>query len=230
MLDLTYEKTLWHQGTEYIIGIDEVGRGPLAGPVIVGAVIFDKTHSPIEGVNDSKKIAKKLLPNLSNKIKTECRAWSVGCGTVKMINEKGIIFALQYAISEAVAKLQISNIKFQSPAASIPPFHSQSSNIQIIIDGLPYKDVFQFSDQCQELHQNQCVTYQPKADGSIYSVAAASIIAKVYRDELMSKLNLKYPQYGWKKNAGYGTKIHRTAIQKNGLTEEHRQLFCRKAI
>jgi len=211
MLDLSYEQTLWNQGVDYIIGIDEVGRGPLAGPVIVGAVVFDKTHKPISGINDSKKIPKKSLKNISDTIKSECRVWSVGCGSVELINEKGIIFALQHAISEAITELQITNNKSR-----------------LVIDGLPYKDIAQFSNQCRDLHRHQYVIYQPKADGTIYSVAAASIIAKTYRDELMANLAQQHPEYGWEKNAGYGTKTHREAIQKYGLTKEHRELFCRK--
>lgn len=217
MLSLSYEQALWNGGIDYIIGIDEVGRGPLAGPVVVAAVIFDKNHSPMPEINDSKKIQKKSLKNISDNIKTECRVWSVGCGSVEMINNKGIIFALQYAISEAVA-----NVIYQLSPVNIP-----YSNIQIIIDGLPYKDVTQFSRQCRDLHQNQCVEYRPKADGSIYSVAAASIIAKVHRDELMAELAQQHPEYGWERNAGYGTRLHRNAILENGLTSRHRRLFCK---
>lgn len=235
-LDLSYEQKLWENGTQLIIGIDEVGRGPLAGPVVVGAVIFDSAHTPIAGIHDSKKIAKKDLAPLTQQIKHSSSAWAIGQSSVEMINEKGIIYSLQHAISSAISSISSSlNIDFVDTSNLNQPTvnnqtskpHTPLSNIQIIIDGLAYKDPTQFSDQCQHLHQQQCVTYQPKADGSVYSVAAASIIAKVYRDELMTQLAHQHTQYDWEKNAGYATNAHRKAIQEHGLTSEHRVLFCR---
>lgn len=216
MLNFSYEQTFWDQGRDIVIGIDEVGRGPLAGPVVVGAVVFNKNHLPIAGINDSKKIPKKSLQNISDEIKKNCIGFSIGVGSVELINNRGIVYALQDSISQAIDNLEI--------------IKNNPNKIAIIIDGLPYRDTTQFSSQCQYLHKHQYITYETKADANIYSVAAASIIAKAYRDDLMAQLAKEYTEYGWDHNAGYGTKFHREAIQKYGLTLQHRELFCRSVL
>lgn len=219
MLDLSYEQKIWSEGIDYIIGIDEVGRGPLAGPVVVGAVIFDKNYAEVSGINDSKQIKKSKLPALAEHIKLGSRGWSLGVGSVNLINEHGIIFALQHAISSVISTIVEKSL-----------IDTQTSNVALLIDGLAYKDSSQFTGICSQLHLDNKVIYQPKADSTIYSVAAASIIAKVYRDELMTELANKHLHYGWEQNAGYGTKKHREAILEYGVTEEHRALFCRKLL
>lgn len=184
-------------GYKFICGIDEVGRGPLAGPVVTAAVImpFDST---ISGIDDSKKINKKKREELAKHIKDEAIAYSYGIVSPKHIDEINILNATKKAMISAIARLP------------------QKPDMLLI-------DAVQLNTEIEELSM-------VKGDSLIYSIGAASIIAKVKRDNYMRKMALKYPQYGFEKNSGYGTKEHIEAIKKYGLTPIHRRSFCKNLV
>lgn len=176
-------------------GVDEVGRGCFAGPVVVGAVIFPKDCQIIEGVADSKLLKPNQRKSLSSTVKDQALAWAVAEVSVSVINKVGIGKATQMAFRKVV--------KLITPQ---PNF--------VLIDAFYIKH-FNRKKQLAIV----------KGDQKCFSIAAASILAKVYRDKLMRKLHRKYPQYGFTKHKGYGTKDHQVAIAKYGLSKIHRQSF-----
>lgn len=190
-----YESHLWNRGIKFVAGVDEVGRGCFAGPVVAAAVILPVNFPKTENINDSKKVTPKMRKILSAIIKEYALAYAIAEVSVVVINKFGIGKAAQQAFSNAVAKL------------TIKPEH-------VLIDAFMIKALNK-TKQTAIIHGDQI---------SI-SIAAASIIAKVYRDELMEKLHDKYSQYDFNSNKGYGTKKHRDAIAKYGLCDLHRTSF-----
>ena len=173
-------------------GVDEVGRGPLAGPVISAAVILDFKNIP-KGINDSKKLSKKKRELLNKEI-TKNSIISIGHASVEEIDKINILQASLLAMKRAVEGLSIK--------ASI-----------VLVDGIYCPDI-----------KNECLSIV-RGDSKSLSIAAASIVAKVYRDKIMREYGLKYPGYKWEKNSGYGTKEHIEAIQRLGITPIHRTSF-----
>lgn len=192
---LDIERKLWNSGFNYISGLDEVGRGCFAGPVVVGAVIFSKNSPMIEGLADSKLLKPRERERLSGIIKQQASAWAIAEINVATINKIGIGMATQMAFRKSIKLL-----------SKTPDF--------ILIDAFYIK------------HLNR-KRQKPVKDGDkiCATISAASIIAKVHRDKLMKKLHLKYPEYGFAKHKGYGTKGHQDAIKKYGLTRIHRKSF-----
>lgn len=183
------------RGISPIAGVDEAGRGPLAGPVVACAVILP-VGIVIEGVNDSKKIIEKRRHELAARIKTEALAYAFGIANVSIIEEINILQATMLAMRNAVEGLKVA-----------PNF--------VLVDGnrlpvMPYEAI--------------CIK---KGDSASHLIAAASILAKVERDNIMLKLHQEYPLYGFDKHKGYGTKTHTDAIAKYGLCPAHRASFCR---
>lgn len=193
--NFSVESTLWNQGINLICGIDEVGRGCFAGPVVAGAVIFPANSSLISGIADSKLLKPEKRAELSLKIKELALAWAVGEISVDEINKHGIGEATQMAFAKAVENLQKAADFF-------------------LIDAFYVKTL-------DKLKQKPII----RGDQISASIAAASIIAKVYRDNLMEKLHLDFPDYGFDKHKGYGTNLHRQMIKKFGLSELHRTSF-----
>ena len=187
-----------------ILGIDEVGRGPWAGPLVVGAVILGGAE--IEGLNDSKKLTKKRRETLDEVIRKQSAAWALGWVSAGELDEVGMTKALRLATRRAVKQIQ-SRCKENNLAFD-----------EIIIDGT----VNFLADTALE----QYVTVMAKADGLIPSVSAASIIAKVARDQFMAEQDVIYPGYGFASNAGYGVAKHRAAIERLGVTPLHRLGFA----
>ena len=193
-----------------ILGIDEVGRGPLAGPLVVGAVIlpeylpYPRFDWMLE-LRDSKKLTAKKREELSDVIMTRAKATGLGWVSSQEIDEIGIGKALRLATRRAVTAIRERHEPFS----------------QIIIDG---KVNF-----LSETTLGQYVSTMPKADDLVKEVSAASIIAKVARDKYMVELAKKYPEYGFEKHMGYGTAFHREAIERLGICPEHRKSFepCR---
>jgi len=187
-----------------ILGIDEVGRGPWAGPLVVGAVILGGAE--IEGLDDSKKLAKKRRETLDREIREQAAAWALGWVSARELDDVGMSQALRLATRRAVKQIQAQckekNLAFD----------------EIIIDGT----VNFLADTALE----QYVTVMAKADGLIPSVSAASIIAKVARDQFMAEQDAVYPGYGFASNAGYGVAKHRAAIERLGVTPLHRLSFA----
>ena len=185
-----------------ILGIDEVGRGPLAGPLVVGAVILPEEKPEwIANLKDSKKLSAKKREKLSELILREAAATGLGWVTAEELDEIGISAALKLATRRAVEEIQTKRVKFS----------------QIVIDG---KINF-----LVDTALGKFVSTVVKADDLIKEVSAASIIAKVARDNYMKNLAEKFPDYGFEKNAGYGTAAHLKALKEKGICLEHRKSF-----
>ncbi len=193
--DLSIEFTLWQQGFKLVCGVDEVGRGCFAGPVVAGAVLLSDECSIPDGLADSKLLKPKVRKDLVEKIKESAVAWSIGEVSVEMINQIGIGKATQMAFVQAIKKL-----------TQVPD--------QILIDAF-------YIEGLDKNNQHPIIG----GDKLCSSIAAASIIAKVYRDELMEKLDDEFPGYDFGIHKGYGTKSHQEAIKKNGLSALHRTSF-----
>jgi len=191
---IAYERQLWSQGTHLVAGIDEVGRGPLAGPVAAAAVILPQ-YFDIPGLNDSKKLTPSKRAELEIMIKQQALAWSVGVCDVEYIDKHNIYQATLEAMRRAVRGLHIR------------PLH-------LLIDFLriPHLD----------LPQTPIVG----GDGLSASIAAASIVAKVFRDRMMVEFDAVYPGYGFGKHKGYATLEHFQALQRLGPCQIHRRSFC----
>jgi len=179
---------------QYICGIDEAGRGPLAGPVVVGAVILPK-DSMIEGVNDSKKISEKKREKLYDLITNEAISYAVGVVDQNQIDNINILNATKLALTNSLKELTVKPDVIMVDALN-----------KIDTLGIPYISVV-------------------KGDSKIYSIAAASIVAKVTRDKMMYEWDKVYPAYGFAKHKGYGTAFHIQAIRENGICQIHRKTF-----
>lgn len=195
---LKYERRLWKIGKKHIVGIDEAGRGPLAGPVVAAAVVFPQ-NIMIAGVNDSKKLSPSKREMLYDVIYKKALAIGVGIGDEKLIDKINILQATFRAMKEAIASLPIQ------------PEH-------VLVDGTIIPDF------------NIPQTAIPGGDGKCFSIAAASIIAKVTRDRMMVAYDCLYPQYGFAQHKGYPTKNHIQAITKHGYCPIHRTSFKIKNI
>ena len=189
---LSYEKELYVQGIKLIAGVDEVGRGPLAGPVVAAAVILPQ-DCKIKGLNDSKKIPKKKHEDIIQAVKDKALAIGIGIMDNHVIDQVNIYEATKLAMKEAIAQLQLK------------PEH-------LLIDAM-------------ELDLPISQTSIIKGDANSLSIAAASIIAKVTRDNLMDHYNQEFPGYDFSQNAGYGTAKHLEGIAKLGITPIHRTSF-----
>ena len=186
-----------------ILGIDEVGRGPYAGPLVIGACILPKNREDnpwIDELNDSKKLSEKKRESLYKIIKENATS-ATGWVAANELDEIGISEALKLATRRAVLKIQEEKVPFN----------------EIIIDGI--------SNFLVGTKLEKYVTTMKKADFLIKEVSAASIVAKVERDNYMKELAKKYPGYGFEKHVGYGTAAHQKAMEELGLTPEHRRSF-----
>jgi ribonuclease HII len=179
-------------------GCDEAGRGCLAGPVFVAAVILPENIS-IPSLNDSKQCSEKLRLRLRDVIEKEALYFSVVAVSPEEIDQINILNASIEGMHRAINALGVT------------PEH-------IIVDGNKFKPYIKEGKTIP----HQCIV---KGDGKYCSIAAASILAKTYRDDYMRELAKEYPQYGWEKNCGYPTKEHREAILKYGITPHHRQSY-----
>ena len=203
---LVEEEKMWRNG-QYIIGVDEAGRGPLAGPVMTAAVaimINDKCEELLNlGVNDSKKLSPKKREEIFKILTSHPLVlWSVGEASEKEIDEINILQASLLAMRRAVEKLIDKNDRLER------------ENFFVYIDG---------REVIPNLTANQKSIIN--GDAKVFSIAAASIIAKVTRDRLMLEYAKKYPQYQFEKHKGYGTKLHYEMIKKHGLSPIHRKSF-----
>ncbi len=180
-------------------GVDEAGRGPLAGPVYAAAVILPDDVI-IEGLNDSKKISEKKRYELR-----------------KIIEKQAVDYAVASVSNEEIDKINILNATYKAMHLAISKLKTKPQHL--IIDGNRFKPYLDIPFDCIV-----------KGDGKYASIAAASILAKTYRDDFMIKIAKEYPQYGWETNKGYGTKKHIEAIEKYGITHYHRKSFLSKYL
>jgi ribonuclease HII len=193
------ERELRAQGATLIAGVDEVGRGPLAGPVVACAIVMPPAARAIPGVDDSKALDAPERERLALLIRTRAVSLALGAASVGEIAALNIYQATVLAMRRALRRLAVQ------PDA-------------VLIDGKQIRTL--------EVAHRAVVG----GDRRCYSVACASIIAKVTRDRLMTSLSMRYPAYGWASNAGYGTPVHVAALRSAGMTVHHRKLFCRGAL
>lgn len=189
-----FEEKLYDEGATYICGVDEAGRGPLAGPVVVCACIMPE-FSRIEGINDSKQLSAKKREELYKLIIKEALAYNVVYVSIEDVDKLNIYQATKKGMLEAIEGLKIK------------PDH-------VLIDAMKL-------DELETPH-----TSIIHGDALSASIAAASIIAKVTRDNYMNKMDIKYPNYGFKKHKGYGTKAHLEALEKLGPCPIHRKTYA----
>lgn len=190
------ESAAYAAGHRVVCGIDEAGRGPLAGPVVAAAVILPMDYQ-IEGLTDSKQLTKRRREKLFDVLMQDSRVLkSVASASVEEIDRLNILRATHLAMRRAAEGLP-------KPGADF-----------CLIDGLPVRDF--------PLPQRAIVG----GDACCLSIAAASVLAKVTRDRIMTRLHEQYPDYGWDKNAGYGTAQHLHAIRTHGITPHHRRSFA----
>lgn len=193
---LFYERQLTADGRKYVCGADEVGRGPLAGPVVCAAVImpFDDI---IDGVDDSKKLSAKKREKLYGQIIEKAVAYAICRVEPRIIDEINILQATRLCMKNAVESLEV-----------LPDFVLTDGNMTLDIS-IPQKSII-------------------KGDYYSYSIGAASVVAKVYRDNLMCEYDEEFPEYAFASNKGYGTAAHIAAIERFGLSSVHRRSFTKK--
>ena len=188
MISTEIEQQLWGEGFNRVMGLDEVGRGCLAGPVVAAGVIL-RPGTTIKGVRDSKKLTEKERVELAEIIKSESLFWTVKEGSLEEIERLNILWASLHTMQKCVEE-----------SGADPDY--------LLVDGNRYTT---------SLIPYTCVV---KGDDKSVSIGAASILAKVYRDELMKKLDKEFPEFGWKKNVGYPTPVHKKALIEHGYTSD----------
>ncbi|MBE8182656.1 MAG: ribonuclease HII [Candidatus Portiera sp.] len=233
-------ESLNYSVAKQLVGVDEAGRGPLAGPVFAAAVILDDNHR-IVGLDDSKKLSETIRNNLAKAIKNKALAWQIASASVAEIDEINILQATLLAMKRAAEGL---------------PFAIAGKSEAVIVDGnqVPPIGIYKYDltnnpvssyelDQASSgVDNNPASSYELdqastrvdqvpvltliKGDAKMACIAAASILAKVARDNLMIELDSDYPSYGFAKHKGYGTKAHLSALQEYGASPIHRQSFA----
>ena len=198
-----YEWPLWINSRR-ICGIDEVGRGPLAGPVVAAAVMFSRRYRPdgsfLEQLNDSKKLSAKMREKLVPEIKKHALGWAVASVEPETIDRINILQATMLAMNNAVKSLKVK-----------PELLLVDGNRFITSLGIPYTTIV-------------------KGDSIVFSIAAASVLAKTHRDEIMAAYSTIWPEYGFDRHVGYGTEKHVKAIIKYGRCPIHRRSFKLKQL
>ena len=227
-----YEQDLLSEGYDWVIGLDEVGRGSLAGPVMVGAVVIGikqvKENYMPEGLADSKLLSEKRREELYEPLQKWCTTWAVGSCTNTEIDEWGISYALGVAALKAISKVEedIKKLSFSVNANTRANTRANSNfRIAAILDGpCDYIDKVANTFDAPYVPEPVKVHTLVKADRQCASVAAAAVLAKVTRDNLMVSLakNPQYAAYDWASNKGYGSLAHRNAIKKVGPSDLHR--------
>lgn len=198
---LCYEREAWNSGLFFVVGVDEAGRGPLAGPVVAAAVAFDRTSleqggaEEFDGLTDSKVLTEKRRDLFFEQLH-HCRSVRIGCAIIgpEVIDQINILQATWRAMAEAVAQID--------PQPDLA-----------LVDGNPVRGLC-----CKSRNI-------VKGDAQSLSIAAASVIAKVTRDRLMHTLDAQFPQYGFAQHKGYGTRAHLEAIRRHGPCIHHRKTF-----
>ncbi len=193
------ERTARLQYGPLLAGVDEVGRGPLAGPVVACAIVMPPDTRAISGVDDSKKLDARTREQLSARILDQALAVALGAASAREVDRINIYHATVLAMRRALWRVDTR--------LGTAPHH-------VLVDGNPLRTL-------GVVH-----TAVVKGDAKCYAIACASIVAKVTRDRLMKALAARYAVYGWERNAGYGTPIHMRALAAHGLTPHHRRRFC----
>lgn len=203
------EEEFYERGVTSIAGIDEAGRGPLAGPVVVACVVMPR-DSMIEGVNDSKKVSEKKREKLYEQITEEALGFGVGIISQEEIDRINILNATKEGLTAAIKEME-KDLKEKKREFEKPEIILVDALTKIDTDHIPYKSII-------------------KGDAKSYSIAAASIVAKVTRDRIMRAWDEVYPMYGFEKHKGYGTAAHVAAIKEYGLCPLHRRSFVKNIV
>jgi len=182
-----------------LAAVDEVGRGPLAGPVVVCALVMPPDAPEVPGVDDSKRLSPAARARADALVRAEAVAWALGAASAREVDRRNVYQATALAMRRAVAAL--------AARLGRAPDH-------VLVDGKPVRTL--------GLPHTAVVG----GDGACYAVACASVVAKEARDRLMRALAGRHPAYAWERNAGYGTPAHRAAVAAHGLTPHHRRSFC----
>lgn len=193
---LRWERPLWRAGATRVVGVDEVGVAPTCGAVVAAAVILPPNCHRIPGVRDSKTLSAAQRERLAPVILRRAVAVGVGAASVADIDRLNIYHATHLAMRRAIARL--------------------GGHDYVLVDGL------RIANFEVEVGPYTAIV---GGDARVYSIACASVVAKTVRDRMMRKLAVRYPEYGWERNAGYATREHRAAIRKHGLTPHHRRSF-----
>jgi ribonuclease HII len=196
--DLRAEWRLWQDGCRLVVGVDEVGTGALCAPVVAAAVLVRPNTRKIAGVRDSKTLSLKQRETLVSEIQRRSLAWGVGAASVAEIERLNIYHASHLAMRRALRRIGTYD--------------------HVLVDG---RKIVGFEDQVGPY------TSIVDGDATSYAIACASIVAKVTRDRLMRLLAVRYPGYGWERNAGYATRDHVDGLRTLGLTPFHRRTYQR---
>lgn len=191
----------------WLCGIDEAGRGPLAGPVFAAAVVLGENGRKITGLGDSKKLSAARRDALALLIKAQAQTWAIASATAIEVDQLNILQATMLAMFRAVEQL---------------PETDASMSRHIVIDGTQIPR----SLKLWAASRNITLIAQPRADADVQEVSAASILAKTARDAYMLDVHLRFPHYGFAAHKGYGTAAHMTALNQHGPCDEHRRSFA----
>jgi ribonuclease HII len=212
---LQRERVVWRE-QHLLVGVDEAGRGPLAGPVVAAAVVFPPGSGPVRGLRDSKMLPALVRERLAQKIRMRVLGYAVGAASAREIDRLNIRVATALAMRRAIARLlsRAPVALFPLVADCPPPPNSQLGICRILIDGLPLPEIGYPHEALID------------GDARCVSIAAAAILAKTTRDYLMHRLAPRYPAYHWDTNVGYGTPEHQEALLVEGPCRHHRQSFA----
>jgi ribonuclease HII len=194
------ERAAWADAT-LLVGVDEAGRGPLAGPVVAAAVVFPPDCRAVRGLRDSKLLPAPVRRRLAEKVRARALCWGIGAASAVEIDRLNIRVATALAMHRALVRL-----------LARPPLAGRAH--RILIDGLPLPEVGFPHDALVD------------GDARCHSIAAAAILAKTLRDRLMARLAARHPGYGWETNMGYGTEEHHDGLRAHGPTRHHRRSFA----
>jgi ribonuclease HII len=210
---LVRERAVWAE-EQLLVGVDEAGRGPLAGPVVAAAVVFPTGCSPVRGLRDSKLLPAVVRRRLADRIRRRVIAFGIGAASAHEIDRYNIRVASAFAMRRAIAHLIRRSALAPYPIGQRCPGCEAGLRYRIIIDGLPLPEIGYAHDALID------------GDARCQSISAAAILAKTVRDRLMQSLAERYPGYGWHTNVGYGTEEHQEGLRVQGPTKHHRLTFA----
>ncbi len=210
---LARERAVWAQ-EQLLVGVDEAGRGPLAGPVVAAAVVFPRGCSAVRGLRDSKILPASVRSRLAERIRCRVVAFGIGAASAHEIDHYNIRVASAIAMRRAIAHLLRQSTLAPFPMGQGVAACEAGVRYRIIIDGLPLPEIGYAHDALID------------GDARCQSISAAAILAKTVRDRLMQRLAERHPGYGWHTNVGYGTEEHQEGLRVQGPTRHHRLTFA----